>query len=159
MKNISADTSLAQCSYYFKFYFTEALRYAGLADQFTATLGPWNDMLARGLTTFAEEADPVRSDCHAWSASPVYYFLSLICGITPQSPGFETVRIEPHPGELKWIKGSFPHRAGNIEFSYSRDTKGKFSAKIVMPEKLTGVFVWNGTEYNLVPGIYSFTEK
>ncbi|MBC7903136.1 MAG: alpha-L-rhamnosidase, partial [Gemmatimonadaceae bacterium] len=37
MKNISADTSLAQCSYYFKFYFTEALRYAGLADQFTAT--------------------------------------------------------------------------------------------------------------------------
>ena len=53
-------------------------------------------MLNRGLTTWAETADPTRSDCHAWSASPNYDLLSIVAGIQPAAPGFKRVRIEPH---------------------------------------------------------------
>ena len=81
------DKELAQCTLYFKFYLFEALEKAGQANQFTASLIPWKQMLDAGLTTFAETPDPTRSDCHAWSASPVYYFLSLVSGIKPGCTG------------------------------------------------------------------------
>lgn len=86
-----------------------ALNKAGLANLYYASLKPWRDMVANGLTTFAENPDPTRSDCHAWSASPVYDFLSTICGIIPGSPGFETATIRPALGGLKEVHGSMPH--------------------------------------------------
>ncbi|MES1167968.1 MAG: alpha-L-rhamnosidase, partial [Oleiharenicola lentus] len=94
------DKSLIQATTYFRFYLLRALKSAGLGDQYLARLGPWHAMLKLGLTTFAEKPDPTRSDCHAWSASPVYELLATVCGIEPASPGFATVRIEPHLGHL-----------------------------------------------------------
>ena len=48
----------------------------GEGDRYLDQLGDWRTMLARGLTTFAENVDrpggSSRSDCHAWSASPEY---------------------------------------------------------------------------------------
>ena len=72
-------------------------------------LGPWQQMIDIGLTTFAETPEPTRSDCHAWSSSPNYDLLATVCGVEPASPGFATVRIAPHPGHLKQIKGVVPH--------------------------------------------------
>ena len=57
---MAARDSLTQATFYFKFYLFEALKKTGLGDQFLAQLKPWRDMLAIGLTTFAEQPD--RSD-------------------------------------------------------------------------------------------------
>jgi alpha-L-rhamnosidase len=57
-------------------------------------------MLELGLTTWAETAEPTRSDDHAWSAHPNYDLLTLVAGIRPASPGFRTVLIAPHLGTL-----------------------------------------------------------
>jgi alpha-L-rhamnosidase len=49
-------------------------------------------MLNRGLTTWAETADPTtRSDCHAWSASPNYELFRTVLGIDSAAPGFRRV--------------------------------------------------------------------
>jgi hypothetical protein len=144
MNKLLNDTSLAQCSYYFRFYLTEALAKAGLADKYLSTLGPWQEMLAKGLTTFAEQSDPTRSDCHAWSASPLYFFLSLVCGIQPETPGFTRVKVAPHFGKLNWMKGSMPHRLGMIQVDLKKATNGSINGVIVLPKGLTGTFLWKG---------------
>lgn len=147
------DKELAQCSYYYRYYLTEAAEKAGLADQYPDMLDPWKRMLDNGLTTFAEEPEPTRSDCHAWSASPLYYFLSLVCGIKPAESGFKTVKIEPHLGQLKWIEGSLPHRLGTITVNLKRDDQNKLSGKVILPENLTGIFIHNRQRRMLNGGI------
>jgi alpha-L-rhamnosidase len=138
------DKNLIQPTMYFRFYLTQALKKTGLADQYLETLGLWNEMLQKGLTTFAENPDPARSDCHAWSASPDYDFLATVAGIRPESPGFKTVEIEPALGKLTFIKGQMPHPVGIISFDLKRVGTQGISGAIILPEGLTGTFKWNG---------------
>jgi alpha-L-rhamnosidase len=153
INKIMNDNDMAKCSFYFLFYLTEALEKAGLSEQYPDKLDPWKKMLDNGLTTFAEEPDPTRSDCHSWSASPIYYFLSLVCGIKPNEPGFKSVRIEPHLGRLSWIEGSIPHLLGTIRISLKKDKYNNLTGKVVLPENLTGIFIWNGQSRSLKGGI------
>ncbi|HVO75016.1 MAG TPA: alpha-L-rhamnosidase C-terminal domain-containing protein [Ignavibacteriaceae bacterium] len=146
------DKDLAQATLYFKFYLFEALEKALQADQFIEALTPWEEMLEAGLTTFAETPDPTRSDCHAWSASPVYYFLSLISGIKPGSPGFKSVSIEPNLGNLKTIDAAMPHKLGSIQVKLQKDNENHLSGEITLPIQLDGVFIWNGEHRQLHGG-------
>ncbi|GET22809.1 alpha-L-rhamnosidase C-terminal domain-containing protein [Prolixibacter denitrificans] len=152
IRKMTNDTSLIQPTMYFRFYLTQAMKKAGLADKYLNTLGLWRDMLAKGLTTFAEKPDPTRSDCHAWSASPDYDLLATVAGIEPASPGFQTVKIEPALGPLQFVKGKFPHPDGMIEFDLHRKGKVGITGQIVLPANLTGVFRWNGKEVRLHSG-------
>ena len=67
--------ALAPASYYFRFYLSRALDHAGMDDLYLQTLGPWRHMLSLGLTTWAEQPEPTRSDAHAWSSHPNYDLL------------------------------------------------------------------------------------
>lgn len=156
LQRIAADTSITQATFYFKFYLFEALKKTKLGDNFLPLLKPWHDMRAMGLTTFAEEPEPTRSDCHAWSASPNYEFLSLVCGIRPETPGFRSILIEPALGNLQWAEGKMPHPDGEIKVRYER--KGaQWTANITLPLKSTGSFVWKGQKRPLKAGEQTFT--
>ena len=144
VKKFMNDKSLIQPTMYFRFYLTQALKKTGMADIYLETLGLWNEMLQKGLTTFAENPDPARSDCHAWSASPNYDFLATVAGIRPAEPGFKTVNIEPALGILTHIKGQMPHPKGMIKFNLKRNGTEGVTGDIVLPEGLTGNFIWNG---------------
>jgi alpha-L-rhamnosidase len=146
------DKDLAQSTLYFKFYLFEALEKAWQADQFIASLIPWKEMLDTGLSTFAETPDPTRSDCHAWSASPVYFLLSLVSGIKPNSPGFKSIKIEPNFGSLKNIDATMPHKLGSIHVKLQNDKANHLSGEITLPAQLDGVFVWNGEQKHLKGG-------
>lgn len=144
-----ADTSLTQATFYFKFYLFEALKKTGLGDQFIPQLKPWRDMLAIGLTTFAENPDrsdgpSTRSDCHAWSASPLYEFLSTTCGIRPGEPGFRAVRIEPFLGDLTTVAGKMPHPLGEIAIQFQKTPTGGLTGNVTLPANLTGTLRWKG---------------
>lgn len=151
-KRILRDKDLIQTTLYFKFYLVEALKVSGLADEYLKLLGPWKEMINLGLTTFAETPEPTRSDCHAWSASPNYHFLSVVCGIEPASPGFKTVMIEPHLGELDFIDAKMAHYKGDIIVKLKRKKEKGIEGTIRLPEDLSGIFKWNGKEINLVSG-------
>jgi hypothetical protein len=152
LNKINNDAGIAPCSYYYRFYLTEAMEKAGLSDLFPDMLDPWDQMLDLGLTTFAEGQEPTRSDCHAWSSSPVYFFLSLICGIKPNEPGFKSVRIEPGMGRLQWLEGSVPHRLGDIKISLKKDGDKKLIGMVTLPENLSGIFIWRGDTIKLKAG-------
>lgn len=138
-------------SYYFRFYLTRALVQAGMADQYIRELGPWYNMLRLGLSTWAETPEPTRSDCHAWSASPNYDLLTVVAGIQPGSPGFKTVRIEPHLRGLHQLNASMPHAGGLIHTVYKLDGS-RWKATVTLPQDLSGELVWGGRTYPLHPG-------
>jgi hypothetical protein len=129
---------------YFRAYLTQALKKTGLADKYVETLGLWEDMLKKGLTTFAENPDPARSDCHAWSASPDYDMLATIAGIRPARHGFGSVIIEPALGKLQFIRGKFPHPSGLILFNLKREGINGLKGEITLPQGLAGTLIWNG---------------
>jgi alpha-L-rhamnosidase len=151
IRRTNEDRAIIQTTTYFRFYLLRAMKEAGLGEQYLAGLGPWRDMLARGLTTFAEKPDPTRSDCHAWSASPVYELLATVCGIEPASPGFATVRIAPHLGHLQEAAAKIPHPRGEIAVKLQRRGEG-IEAEVSLPEGVTGNFVWGGKTVVLQAG-------
>ena len=120
MQNVLRDTTISQATFYYRFYLNQALKKAGMANNYYAELKPWRDMIANGLTTFAENPDPTRSDCHAWSASPNYDYFATICGIVPSQPGFAAVTIEPAMGALHYVKASMPHPNGTIAVEFTK---------------------------------------
>ena len=158
MQRVLSDTSLTGASYYFGFYVLEALRKAGLAEQYVAQLAPWQRMLALGLTSTPENPEPTRSDTHAWAAHPTYGLLATVLGVRPASPGFQTVSIAPALGPLRRAAGRVPHPAGDIEVQLQRAgaAGGGLTAQIVLPPGLSGVFEWRGHRRTLREGTQTF---
>lgn len=152
-ENIPPDMSLA--SYYFRFYMARALVHAGMGDRYLDTLGPWKEMLAEGLTTWAEKPPPTRSDSHAWSAHPNYDLLTTVAGIKPSSPNFGSVRIEPRPGNLKHVNAALPTPRGLV--TVELDLRGpKPQATVTLPQGLNGTFVWKGKQHPVGAGKRQF---
>jgi alpha-L-rhamnosidase len=150
-----ADKSLAEPGLFFQFYVHQALAKVGEGDSYLDRLGEWRDMLARGLTTFAEMVDrpggSSRSDCHAWSASPNIEIFRTVLGVDSAAPGFRKVVVRPHLGKLSRASGTVPHPKGLIEVNLDRDR-----ATIVLPPGTTGVLEWRGVTFDLGPGANSF---
>ena len=145
-------------SYYFRFYLARALDHAGMGDDYLASIEPWRKLLALHFSTWPETPGETRSDSHAWSAHPIYDLLTLVAGVEPASPGFGTVRIAPHLGDLKELKAAFPHLEGEIKVEYqvraaSHAHSGtSLNATIELPGKLTGTFEFGGRSWPLKAG-------
>jgi alpha-L-rhamnosidase len=152
MENVLKDRSLIQATIYFRFYLFEALKKVGMEEEYTSMLGSWERMLENGLTTFQEGDYKDRSDCHAWSASPLYHFLTLVAGISPAEPGFQSVLIRPSLGDLEEIEAAMPHPQGMIRVSLKRKGKEGLTGTVTLPGDLQGWFQWKGEEVTLVPG-------
>jgi hypothetical protein len=151
MERVLTDSSLVPVTYYYRFYLDEAARVAGLADTYADRLDPWYEMLDLGLTTFAEQPDPTRSDAHAWSSSPNYHFLATVCGIRPGSAGFKSVHIEPALGRLDWIRGTVPHPLGEVMVDL-RPRGAVLEGYVDLPPGITGTLSWRGWTVRLGPG-------
>jgi len=142
---------LAKASYYFRFYLARAMEAAGRGDQYLPQLEPWREMLDLGLSTWAESPGlSARSDCHAWSAHPNYDLLTIVAGIKPGSPGFKTVRIEPHLGTLNNVEARMPHPRGEIVVAYRRRGAG-VEVSTTLPPGVTGELIWKGKTYPMAP--------
>ena len=104
-----------------------------------------------GMKTTPKMPEPTRSDCHAWSANPLFHYFATILGVRPASPGFRTVEIRPLLGSLEYARDHLPHPRGQIAVSFQR-VNGGMQAEIALPEGATGVLRWNGSDYLLTEG-------
>jgi hypothetical protein len=77
--------------------------------------------------------------------------LTVVAGIHPGAPGFESVRIEPHLGALTHLEAAMPHAGGPIQVSY-RKQANEWTATVELPSPLTGELVWDGKSYPLHSG-------
>lgn len=147
------DSSLTQCTIYFRYYLHQALAKGGLGNDYLSWLDVWRDNINMGLTTWAEISDlpNSRSDCHAWGASPNVEFFRMVLGIDSDAPGFRKIKITPHLGALTNVSGEIPHPDGKVAVSYTCQGN-KWKIKIVLPVKTTGSLVWKMKQYPLKAG-------
>ena len=147
------DKSLTQCTVYFKYYLHQALNKAGLGNDYMNWLGIWRENINLGLTTWAEDSrlNTVRSECHAWGASPNIDFFRIVLGIDTDAPGFSKIKIEPHVGTMTKVGGEMPHPNGKISVNYELK-KNKWQININLPLTTPGKLVWKGQTYELKSG-------
>jgi len=135
----------AKCTYYFSYYKHLAMQ----PDDYMAQLGPWKEMIENGLSTFAENPEPVRSDCHAWSAHPALGFFQFIAGVTSVAPAWKKARIAPKPGSLKRFDARIAHPDGELRVAYD-------DGKLTLDTPVPAQFVWKGKTELLKPGKHTF---
>ena len=110
-------TSLAMAFYVFR-----AASLAGVYEELWSELiKPWHVMMDQNLTTWAEFETNPRSDCHGWSATPMYEIVREIVGVKiPSSNTNAPVVLEPRHGMIQDLNGSFPVGGGRtMDVSWS----------------------------------------
>jgi alpha-L-rhamnosidase len=142
---------MTTATYYFRFYLARAVEHAGMGDEYLKLLGPWRQMVALRLTTWAESPEPTRSDSHAWSAHPNFDLLRMVAGIRPAAAGFGRVEIEPHLGALKQVKAAMPVPQGMVEVEY-RWVGDVMDGRINLPQGISGELIWKGQRISLHGG-------
>jgi alpha-L-rhamnosidase len=156
-QKLLTDSTLTQCTVYFKYYLHQALIKSGRGNDYMSWLSIWRDNIKMGLTTWAEYSDLnfTRSDCHAWGSSPNIEFFRTVLGVDSDAPGFAKVKIEPHLGRLTQISGEVPHPAGKLKIDY-KQVSGKWRITITMPDRVSGSFVWKSGKYSLHASLNKF---
>ncbi|MEM1212778.1 MAG: hypothetical protein AAGI68_10830 [Planctomycetota bacterium] len=87
-------------TFYFQHYRFEALHELGRGPDVLNELQPWRDMVALGLRTTPEHPEPTRSDCHAWSAHPLFHLVATVAGLRPSNPGLTHFTVNANAPDL-----------------------------------------------------------
>ena len=127
--------------FYFSHYYFEACRVRGRGDAMLKRLQDWNWIREYRMSTTPEgHSNDSRSDCHAWSASPLFHWFASLAGIRPAAPGFARVSARPLAPELQPLRGRMPHPGGGfIEFDFNE----KY-CKLILPEGIPGELTVGG---------------
>jgi alpha-L-rhamnosidase len=152
-----ASVGAAKCTYYFSYY--KHLAMFGRPEDAAAREGkhypydylqelePWKEMIEEGLTTFAENPEPTRSDCHAWSAHPILGFFQIVAGVMSTAPCWKKARIMPHPGSLKRFDARIAHPDGELRVKWEDD-------HLHIETPVEAELRWRGRCEALAPGMY-----
>lgn len=139
------EVNAARATYYFSYY-----KHLGMeTSDYMEQLGPWKEQIESGLTTFAENPEPTRSDCHAWSAHPILGFLQIVAGVTSVEAGWARARIEPRPGSLKRFKARIAHPKGELVVGFE-------DGVLAVDSPVRFDLVWRGQRQSFKAGSYRF---
>lgn len=146
---IDAPQGVLTASYYFSWYLIKAYQHAGLSDRYLKLVDTWRDLLKLHYTTWPETRGETRSDTHAWSSHPTADLIGVVAGVRPGSPGYGSVEIEPHLGNLTAVEAGAMTPKGLVSVTYKKVSSSGFDITVVKPESLPGRFVWKGQVYPL----------
>lgn len=124
------ESGPAQCQPYFMHFAFDALAATGLYNQWaTRQMRRWK--IIPDTQSFYEMWD--RGDLsHAWQCTPTYQLSARILGVSPASPGFGEIKIQPQIADLTWAKGQVPTPHGDVKVSWRREA-GEFQLDLVIP--------------------------
>lgn len=74
--------------------------------------------------------------CHGWAAGPTAWMVENLLGVTPATPGFESIRVEPKLGGLDWVEGHVPTPHGVLHVRHERTAAGGVSSTLTGSEEL-----------------------
>lgn len=144
------DPNCLKCSFSTAFEWFRALEKAGMYERMRKSLNDWIMLLEKECTTCPETPLEARSECHAWSALPMYELMRTFGGIRYKNG---KIFIQPHLVDLKDLSGSAITPVGEVNFEYIVQPDGRLSCRIELPDSSQGVFVLqNGEEMELFEG-------
>lgn len=113
-------------------------------------LDGWKWMLANGCTSWCENPDSPRSECHGWSCAPLYDFATNILGV--QVSLKDEILICPTPRDLAFAKGTVPTRFGIVSISLENN-EDSFFVQVAAPADIQKRLILPNGE------VHIFTEK
>jgi hypothetical protein len=115
---------MARCSFSMGFFLFRAIEKAGVYDKYAPKLlAGWQRMLDNHCTTWCENPDSPRSECHGWSSAPAYELSALVLGAFPAEDGYKKLRVRPHlfTYGTEWAEGAVPTPYGLVRISLRRE--------------------------------------
>ena len=149
IRTMDGDTPVAHCSFSMGSFLFRALEKAGVYDRYARrSFAGWQRMLDYHCTTWCENPDSPRSECHGWSSAPAYEFSAMILGAFPEEDGYKTLRVRPHLWALDtdWARGNVPTPFGPVNIDVRRsgrssdngqDELRRFSITVKLPRGKT----------------------
>lgn len=138
IRALKSAVSCPPCSFAASFEWFRALEKAGMEEQLRLDLDAWIGLMDRGSTTCPEEPHHPRSECHAWSALPLYEFMHTLAGIRQENG---VIVIRPHLLDLPDLSGSAATPFGVVRFAYRRTDDGAWQYWIRLPDGTKGVLI------------------
>ncbi|MEY8327074.1 alpha-L-rhamnosidase C-terminal domain-containing protein [Lachnospiraceae bacterium 54-11] len=134
LKESLRDTeTYAACTVAMAFYLFRALEKADMYEETRAIWDLWRNMLAKHLTTCAENDLDERSDCHAWGALALYELPSVILGVRPGAPGYKKIEVCPIPGYLDHASGDVITPHGTVHVEWHKEQDGRIVLNYTLP--------------------------
>ncbi len=100
----------------------------------------WRHLLDEHCTTCPETPSNSRSECHAWSALPMYELICVMAGIRQKTGKADEIIVKPHLGALPDLEGEAVSERGAVAFSYRKEGE-ETQYRLKLPEGLTGILV------------------
>ncbi|MBE6287701.1 MAG: alpha-L-rhamnosidase [Mediterranea massiliensis] len=72
--------------------------------------------------------------CHGWAAGPTAWLSDHVLGVKIVDVERKQVKIEPHLGHLKRVKGTYPTPWGVIAVEHIKQTDGRILTKVKLPK-------------------------
>ena len=135
---LSAALACPPCSFAASYEWFRALESAGMEDQMRRDLDAWIGLIDRGSTTCPEEPHHPRSECHAWSALPLYEFMRTLAGIRTENG---IIVIRPRLFDLPDLSGTAVTPPGPVQYRYRRNANGTWQYDLILPENTRGLLI------------------
>lgn len=140
------------CSFASAYFLFRALEATDLYELTKNLWKPWIEAVDKGLTSWPEDFTRQRSDCHGWSALPLYEFTSCLLGVRPQEAGWKGIRVQPNYSVVSDIEGEVATPVGLVKVSWER-TGNKVSLLVESPAGiLLEIIPGDGKVYKLEQG-------
>lgn len=127
------EADVARCTFSMNYFMFRALEKSGCYDYADKVLDGWRKMLDMHCTTWCENPDSPRSECHGWSSAPAYEFSACILGVKPAEPGYKSVTVKPYTKTLDFAKGEVPTPFGKITVEWHKEN-GEVKLDVRLPD-------------------------
>ena len=155
MEKALTEPGVLACTFPWQYTLLRALEKAGLYDLTAPLWAQYFSMLDRDLTTVPERPGDTRSDCHAWSALPLYEYPRMLLGVQLDAPGWERIRVKPHALGLKELSGVVPTPKGEVRVGWHVEDNGQMHLCVQGPD-LPLIIEANGKTYYAEHGAMEF---
>lgn len=135
------DAECLKCSFSTAYEWFRALEKAEMYGAMRESMNDWISLLELDCTTCPETPRQARSDCHAWSALPMYEMVRTMAGVVPEGIGWEHIRIVPHTMDLDVLEGRVASPKGDISFRYE-EVDGVWHYSLKLSEGMEATFCY-----------------
>jgi len=73
---------------------------------------------------------------HGWASGPTAWLSQYVLGINVLEPGCKKIEIDPHLGDLEWVKGTFPTPYGVLSIEHKKQKDGSILTTFQKPDEI-----------------------
>ena len=142
MRRTFEEEDVLRCYFSTCYELFRACELAGVYELTKNQMEWWIHLLDEHCTTCPETPSHSRSECHAWSALPMYELISGIAGIRRAAGNPAKLIVTPHLSKdyVPDVRGEFCTEFGPVTFDMALEN-GELRCDMTLPEGMSGVLV------------------